>query len=361
MLPMPAAVPSAAVEPPSPAPRSRTFLAAVLLLAGLAVLGLVSLVLGAVPVSLADLQAIIFPPSGLPTDEAERLTGLGFILLHIRLPRILAAIGAGAALAASGAAMQGLFRNPMAGPDILGVSAGSSLGALLAIATGLAGAFILALPLCALAGALATGFFVFSLSRAGRATSLLRVLLAGLAVSSLVGGIISAILMFSPVQDLKQFIFWTMGGLDGRTWDHVAWPALPLVLSLAGIFLSARRLDILALGEEQAFSAGLDVERFKVRLLLLAALACAMAVVMAGPVAFVGLMVPHMIRIIQGPRHRGLIVLSILAGADFLLAADLLGRCLAPPYEIKAGIITALVGGPYFLWLVWHDQRRKGW
>lgn len=338
-----------------------TGLVAGILLGTCLLLGVASLLMGAVAMSPGDLAMLLSGGGRMDPVLSARLDDLTFIILQIRLPRTLAALGAGAALGASGAAMQGLFRNPLAGPDILGVNAGASLGALLSITSGLASLSVWMLPAASLAGAAVVSVFVFAMGRGGRNGAILRVVLAGMAVSSLAGGITSLVLSLSPVQELRQFIFWTMGGLDGRTWAHVLAPAVPLGIAVAILVASAPGLDLLAMGDEHAFAAGLETGRFRPLVMGASALACAMAVVMAGPVAFIGLMVPHMVRMANGPAHRSLLALSPLAGAAFLLAADLAGRLILPGRELKAGIITALVGGPYFLFLLWKDLRRRGW
>lgn len=330
----------------------------------LLVLLLASLILGAVNLGfreLLDVLALI--PGRLAQGEVqlppgrEDLARAAYIVLDIRLPRVVAAILAGSALAMAGTLMQGLFQNPLAGPEILGVSSGASFGAVLAVVTGF-GSQLFGLPLAAVAGSLATAVLVYMLAARGARTALLHVILTGLAISSFVGGLVSAVLLFSQEYQVSQFVFWTMGGLGGRMWEHVLVPAPPLVLALVLAWLGARRLNLFALGEEQAHASGLGVEQEKRRLLVLGAVLTAMAISIAGPVGFVGLMIPHLSRFLFGPDHRVLMPASSIIGASFLLAADLLGRTIAPPYEINVGIITALLGGPYFLWLVVRSGRK---
>jgi iron complex transport system permease protein len=280
------------------------------------------------------------------------------IVLHIRLPRIVAAILVGATLAMGGVAMQGLFRNPMASPDILGVSTGASLGAVIAVAAGLFGVNVFFLPLLAIIGALVAATLIYLISSYKGKTSLLFVVLAGLAVSSLFNGLISAILLFSQEYEVSQFIFWTMGGLEGRMWRHVLLPLPLLVPGIAVMFLFTRELNLFALGEESAHSLGMHVERTKRIILAVTAVITGLAISISGPVGFVGLLIPHLFRMLIGPDHRLLLPVSALGGAAFLLTSDLLGRTLISPFEIRVGIITAVLGSPYFLYLIIHYQRK---
>jgi iron complex transport system permease protein len=280
------------------------------------------------------------------------------IILYIRLPRILAALLVGSALAMGGVSMQGLFRNPMASPDILGVSTGASLGAVIAVTTGLFAFNIFFLPLLAMVGALIASTLIYLVSSYKGKTSLLFVVLAGLAISSLFNGLVSAILLFSQEYEVSQFIFWTMGGLEGRMWKHVLLPLPVLLPGMAVLFLFTRELNLFALGEESAHSLGMHVERTKRIILAITAIVTGMAISISGPVGFVGLLIPHLFRMLIGPDHRLLLPVSAVGGALFLLVCDLLGRILVPPFEIRVGIITAVLGSPYFLYLIIRYQRK---
>jgi iron complex transport system permease protein len=280
------------------------------------------------------------------------------IVMQVRLPRVLVAALVGGGLALAGAVMQGLFRNPMASPDVLGVSAGGSLGAVIAIAAGLADASAAALPLLAIAGSLVSALAVYLVATRRGGTSLLFVILAGLAVSSLLNGLISAVLLLAREQEVSRFIFWTMGGLDGRRWSHVVMllvVALPcsLVLLAAG-----RELNVLMLGEEGAHALGLSVEPAKRLLLGLAALLTGAAVAASGTIGFVGLLVPHLLRLATGADHRRLLPASAVGGALFLVLCDLVARAAFAPMELRVGIVTALVGSPYLLFLILRYRAR---
>lgn len=274
------------------------------------------------------------------------------IVLRLRLPRVLVAMLAGANLSLAGGTMQGLFKNPLADPYILGVSSGAAVGAAAAMLAGLGwnvmGAF--AIPLAAFVGGIGSLVLVYSLtSRGGRSTT--SMLLAGVAVSTFLGAILSLLIFFSG-QQIQQVVFWMMGGFSGRNWWHVL-SVLPFLTGGSIVILwHARELDALAMGEEQAHYMGVDVERVKTRLLWASALLAASAVSVCGLIGFVGLVVPHAMRLIGGPIHRWLLPAAALAGAVFLPLADLLSRMLLAPMELPVGMITALVGGPFFLYLL---------
>jgi iron complex transport system permease protein len=317
-----------------------------------------AVVLGAVRLPVGPFLQVLIRPGVQPAELDVELRKIYSIIWHIRVPRAAAALAAGSALALSGAVVQGLFRNPLASPDVLGISAGSSLGAVLAIVTGLAAHTTLAVPIAAFAGSTLAALFVYFIAAGPGGTHLLYLVLAGLAVSSLLNGIVSAVLVFAEEYALSQFIFWTMGGLEGASWQRVL-PPLPFIIVCSIILLAlSQPLNLLSLGEEQAHSLGVPVQRLKVVLLLTASALTAMAVATAGPIAFIGLMVPHLVRLLTGPNHRTLLPLSALSGAIFLLVCDIIARIIIAPYEIKTGIITALIGGPYFLFLILRHRRR---
>jgi iron complex transport system permease protein len=280
------------------------------------------------------------------------------ILMHIRLPRAFAAILAGSALALAGAAMQGLFRNPLASPNVLGISAGSSLGAVIAITSGLSMVHPLLLPGFSVIGALATAALVYVLSiRTASTQQLLFIILTGLAISSLLSGATSALLLLAAQYEVSQYVFWTMGGLEGRMWQHSLWPAPFILVISVLLFRKSQALNLLSLGEENANGMGLNVQHARKLILILSSVLTALAISIAGPIGFIGLMVPHLVRLIVGPNHKILLPISAYVGAMFVLVADLIGRTVMPPYEIKVGIITAIVGGAYFIYLIIRYQK----
>lgn len=310
----------------------------------------------------------------LPLDTTIRLIGKGVLHLPvtseerseaaivylIRFPRVLAAALVGACLALSGVIMQGLFRNPLADAGLIGVSSGGALGGVLVISTGLAATSSAALPCATFAGALLTAFAVyFFTTRQGR-TPLTTLLLVGIAINAVLASLTSLLLSLAQDYEIsRQMLFWLMGGLDGRGWSHVQM-MLPFALGgfLPVLFFS-RDLNVLLLGEETATTVGLPVERVKRLLLALSALMAGAAVAVSGTIGFVGLIIPHLMRLIVGPNHRFLLPGAALGGAVFLVWCDLLARTLAPAEELRLGVMTAFVGGPLFLHLLARQERRQ--
>ena len=313
--------------------------------------------IGAVRIDPLSLVRYLLHESGfrsIPLPDSRDLT----IILYLRLPRVLAAMLVGSSLAVCGVVMQGMFRNPMASPEILGLSAGGSLGAVIAITTGLASLSPLGLPALTVAGALLSSVLIYFLSTSRGTTSLLFIVIAGMAISSLLNGLTSALLLISREYEVSQFLFWTMGGLDGRSWQHILFAAPVLIPGMIVLGFFSRELNLFALGEESALSLGMRVETTKRLLLALSAIVTGIAISVGGPIGFVGLLVPHFFRFLIGADHRSLIPASALGGALFLIVCDLLGRSIAPPLEIRVGIITAILGSPYLLSLIVSIQRR---
>jgi iron complex transport system permease protein len=335
--------------------RSRT--AAVI--AGLAVVLALAIVagvgFGAVPVSPGEVAGAV----------GRAITGKGgalsdAVVMELRLPRVLLAALVGAALALAGVLYQALFRNPLADPYILGVSSGAGLGATLAMyAFGSSYALrAIGVPAGAFAGAGLTMLLVVRLaSRRGRIdpTSLL---LAGMAVSYILSALTSFVLVFDR-ESMTSVVFWMMGGLQNRSWEHVGTLAAMLAIGSVVPALYHRELDLMLLGDERAGQLGVPVERFKMVVLASASLVVAGAVSVSGLIGFVGLMTPHMVRLALGPRHRLLLPASVLAGAIVLVVADLLARVILAPVEIPVGIVTALAGGPFFLWILLRKERAR--
>jgi iron complex transport system permease protein len=293
---------------------------------------------------------VIGRPRGIPRSTSV-------ILFQLRLPRVLLAALVGAALAAAGAVFQALFRNPMADPAIIGVSSGAALGAI-AVILGGGGAALggMGVPAAAFVGALATAFLVYRLARLGPSVQVQTLLLAGIAVAAVISAAISLVMTFSG-QEIRAIYFWLLGGLGARGWQSLA-VATPLVvvgtIAAAG---SAGDLNLTALGEERAAQLGLDVERFKRLMLATGALLTAAAVSVAGLIGFVGLMTPHMLRLVLGSDHRRLIPASIVGGASFMVLADLAARTAVSPEEIPVGAVTAVLGGPFFLYLLRRERK----
>ncbi|MDZ7778607.1 MAG: iron ABC transporter permease [Gemmatimonadota bacterium] len=297
----------------------------------------------------------------VPLSTAEVLGALGGggdpvardIVVRLRLPRVLLGLLVGGGLAISGATFQALLRNPLAEPYILGISGGASVGAVLVLAFGWIAAGSWALPLAAFIGALVAIGLVFRVATAtGRAMDVRVLLLAGVVVAAFFSACIAFILSISPARTVQSAVLWIMGSLAGATWRGVLLTAVyttPAVLLLIGL---ARPLNLLSIGEETAHHLGADVERVKRASLAVAALITASGVAVAGVIGFVGLIVPHAVRLLVGSDHRALLPLSFLAGAAFLTLADLAARLTLAPTEIPIGVITAFIGVPFFLVLL---------
>jgi iron complex transport system permease protein len=275
------------------------------------------------------------------------------IVVQLRMPRVLLGVLVGGGLAIAGATFQALLRNPLAEPYILGISGGASVGAVLVLAFGWVAAGSWALPLAAFAGALVAIVLVFRVATAtGRAMDVRVLLLAGVVVAAFFSACIAFILSISPARTVQSAVLWIMGSLAGATWRGVALTAaytIPAVLLLIGL---ARPLNLMSIGEETAHHLGADVERVKRTALVVAALITASGVAVAGVIGFVGLVVPHAVRLLIGSDHRALLPLSFLAGAAFLTFADLAARLALSPTEIPIGVITAFIGVPFFLVLL---------
>jgi len=334
-------------------------------LAGLAALAvaafLAALALGPVPVTPGQVLAILLRPLGieLPWAFGERERA---VLLAIRLPRALLAVLTGAGLAVAGAALQALFRNPLADPALIGVSGGAALAAAGAIVLGgtLWGAAppALALPLCAFAGALLATLIVWRLAQSHGRTQVGVLLLAGLALNALTGAGTGLLTQVATDSQLRSLTFWSLGGLGGARWDVVLGVLPFIVLAVAALLRLAGPLNALLLGEAEAGHLGLDVRRLTRGIVVCSALAAGAGVAVAGTIGFVGLLAPHLVRLLLGPDHRALLPGSALLGAALLLLADLLARTLAAPADLPLGIVTALLGAPVFLaLLVRHGER----
>ncbi len=325
--------------------RIRTFAEAAPRLGLLAILALT-----AAAVSLLVGPGLSWAQLWSPDSSAE------LIVWGLRLPRAITALLVGACLGASGAVVQGLLRNPLAGPDVMGVSAGSAAGALVLSLAGW-GWGSLGLAAGAWAGAAVCAAVIFRLATSKGATSLTRVVLAGMALASLLSAATTLMLTLSRETDIARFLFWLAGSLDNRRWEHVAVLAPAAAAALAVMLASAGRLNVLALGEPTARSLGLRVQRLKVLLLGAVVVATGAAVAVSGAIAFIGLLVPHGVRLLWGQDARWFVPLSALGGAFFLVTADTVVRLVFSPFEVPVGIVTALLGAPFFLMLL--ARRRE--
>jgi len=335
---------------------SRRLRATLGLLALLAVAGVLALALGSVAIPPETIVQILLAKLGLVADTGYT-PGQETIVLQIRLPRLLLAGLAGAALAIAGAVYQGLFRNPMGDPYLLGVAPGAGLGATVVLVFAGEVAFLGfdLLPAAAFLGALAATALIYSLARAERTTQLTTLLLAGVALGSLLSAITSFIL-FSRPERMQQAIYWLFGSFSTARWDSLGLALPYLAVGAALAFSQARALNLLLLDEEQAQHLGVELERTKLVLVISATLLSAAAVAVSGPIAFVGLVAPHAARLLWGPDYRTLLPTSALTGALFVVLADLFARTVFAPGELPVGVVCALCGGPFFLYLL---RRRK--
>ncbi|WP_184597192.1 FecCD family ABC transporter permease [Pseudomonas nitroreducens] len=316
-----------------------------------------SLALGPVSLPLGDTLRALAHMLGLPVS-ADGLGQAELIVGQIRLPRTLLGIATGGVLALAGVAMQGLFRNPLADPGLIGVSSGAALGAAIAIVFGasiggLPEAFApYLLSACAFAGGLLVTALVYRLGRHNGQTSVATMLLAGIALTALAGALIGLFTYLADDATLRTLTFWNLGSLNGASYPRL-WPLL-LITLLVACWLPRRvnALNALLLGESEARHLGFDVERLKVELILCTALGVGAAVAAAGMIGFIGLVVPHLLRLIVGPDHRVLLPASMFGGAILLLLADLIARLALAPAELPIGIVTALIGAPFFLYLL---------
>jgi iron complex transport system permease protein len=311
--------------------------------------------------------AVRIPPMEVVRILLSRLPGLtltptwpethGMIIWDIRLPRVIMAALAGMALSVGGGAYQGLFKNPLADPYVLGVSAGSALGGAIAIAfmQRLHVSFIGPVPLFAFGGGLLAVILVYRLAAVGSRVPAVGLLLAGAAIGSFSMSMVSLILYFTTPSARDNIIFWMMGGLGGANWTKVGWLLPYLAAGLGVLIFYGRELNALLMGEDAAHSVGVDVEYLKKVVLVAGSLLTAASVAFCGTIGFVGLVVPHMVRFMAGPDHRFLLPAAGLIGAVVLVAADTLARSLLGATEIPVGLVMAVVGGPFFLWLL----RRK--
>lgn len=313
----------------------------------------------AVLLALSIIAGVRFGSVPLTTGEVlAALSGSGDpiprdIVLGLRLPRVLLGVLVGGGLAIAGATFQALLRNPLAEPYILGISGGASVGAVLVLAFGWAAAGSWALPLAAFAGAIVAIAMVFGVATStGRAMDVRVLLLAGVVVAAFFSACITLILSVSPARTIQSAVLWIMGSLAAATWRGVLLTAAYTLPASLVLLAFARPLNLMAIGEETAAYLGAEVEHVKRAALLIAALITASGVAVAGVIGFVGLVVPHAVRLVIGSDHRALLPLSFLAGGTFLTAADLVARLTLAPTEIPIGVITAFVGVPFFLLLL---------
>lgn len=282
------------------------------------------------------------------------------VLWDIRFARVSLAVIVGASLACAGAAMQGSFSNPLAEPGIVGVSSGAALGASLSIVVGVGFLGPYATSIAAFIGGMATVLIVYASGRSGGRTEVVTLILTGVALNAMAGAIIGLLMYVSDDAELRSITFWNLGSLSAATWPKVAAVAPLAAVGLVCAMAMARRLDLLALGERPARHLGVDVERLRLAMLVVVAVLTAASVAVSGIILFIGLVVPHIVRMVAGPGHRLLIPASALGGAVLLVVGDLVARTVVAPSEIPLGVLTSLVGSPVFFWLLRRTRARQG-
>ncbi|MCV6592277.1 MAG: iron ABC transporter permease [Silicimonas sp.] len=322
----------------------------------LVVVSLISLTIGASNVSFPEVAQKLLTGTDLTRTESV-------VLFDIRLPRLAMGICVGAALAVSGAVMQGLFRNPLADPGIVGVGAGASLGAITAIVLGSALPVAIAdrigaglIPIAAFLGAWASVMLLYKVSTRRGQTSVATMLLAGIALGALAAAASGILIYLADDQQLRDLTFWSLGSLSGASWIKLAWSA-PLIVGglIIATYLGAG-LNGLALGEATAAHIGFDVQRLKNIAILTVAAATGAAVAVSGGIGFIGIVVPHLLRLATGPDHRMLLINAGLLGASLLICADIIARVVVAPAELPIGIVTAILGAPVFLWILLRSR-----
>lgn len=342
-----------------PRPLDRTLWIAAALATLFAAVFLATVAIGPVQLTPDDIfSALALRFSDAPRDADAALNEA--VVWDLRLARSLTAIIVGASLATCGAAMQGLFGNPLADPGIVGVSSGASLGAIAVTVLQISTFGIWTLPVGAFLAGVGTTFLIYGLARPGReGADSSRLLLVGIAINAIGGAFAGYLTYLATAEQLQSLTFWSMGSLSTARWLTVGLTVGPAIAGIALLMLWARPLDLLALGERQARHLGVDVRGLRRKLIFVTALLVAAAVSFNGTIGFVGLVVPHIFRLLIGPGHRRLIPFSALGGGLLVMLADLAARTMDPPNEVPIGVIMGSLGGPFFLWMIWTGKTRR--
>lgn len=329
---------------------------AVLLVVGM----LLSAGLGQLPIGPAEVTGSVLRAVGIdnawaPTDPLIEKT-----LWQIRLPRVVTSLLVGALLAVAGAVMQAVFANPLAEPGVVGVSSGAALGAAVSIAFGVTVFGALTTAVFAFAGGLLATIVVYATARSQGRTESVTLILTGIAVNAFAGAGLALVMTIGDSASREQIVFWQLGSMNGSRWSEVAIIAVIGGVACVGALLLARQYDILSLGDRTAMHLGVRVERLRIISIVIVALLTGAAVAFVGIISFVGLVVPHIVRMVLGPSNRVLIAASAVLGAALLVFADLLARTAVPATDLSIGILTSLVGGPFFYWLIRRNRRKAG-
>ncbi|MGC4174666.1 FecCD family ABC transporter permease [Demequina sp.] len=340
--------------------RNRIAIATAVLAIALVIGVVISAAIGQFPVAVTEVLGSLLNRVGLHTSWAPVEELKDQALWQIRFPRIAMAVLVGAALAIAGCVMQAIFGNPLAEPGVVGVSSGAALGAAFAIALGVTFAGAAGVAVFAFAGGVAATLLVYVTARANGRTEVVTLLLTGIAINAFAGAGLALMIFMADTASREQIIFWQLGSLNGSRWSEVAVVALLGTAAAVVAFASARRYDLLALGERTAAHLGVRVERLRVVSIVVVAVLTGAAVAYVGIIAFVGLVVPHALRMIMGPGHRALLPASALGGAVLLVFADVIARTAVTGAELPIGLITSLIGGPFFFYLLRRTRTSQG-
>lgn len=315
---------------------------------------------GQLPIGPAEVVGSVLRSLGIGNSWAPTEPLIEQTLWQIRFPRVTMSLLVGALLAVAGAVMQAIFGNPLAEPGVVGVSSGAAVGAAAAITLGITVFGSWSTAVFAFAGALVATLIVYSTARAQGRTEAVTLILTGIAVNAFAGAALALLMFVGDTASREQIVFWQLGSMNGSRWSEVLLVAVVGMVAASATIVLARRYDVLALGDRTAAHLGLRVERLRIVSIVLVALLTGVAVAFVGIIAFVGLVIPHIMRMLLGPANRTLIALSLLGGATVLVYADLLARTLVASADLPIGILTSLVGGPFFYWLIRRNRRTAG-
>ncbi len=330
----------------------------VILILALLITGIFSLTQGSVKIPVSHIAKVVMMELGMGVDEMIK-PSYAFIIINIRLPRIIISTIVGGILAIIGVAFQAIFKNPMADPYIMGVSSGAAFGATLGIVFGWGMSFagLNLISGMAFVGALATVFIVYNMAKFGSKVSTTGILLAGIVMNAFLSSLISLIMILYQ-NDIDKIVTWTMGSFNAASWDQVRMIMVPATLGILYLISKTNALNVLVLGEDEAQNLGVDVQKLKKQTLIISSFLAAFAVSVSGIIGFVGLIIPHLFRMIFGANHKILIPTCFIGGALFLMGCDTLARSIVPNMEIPVGIITSIFGGPFFFYLLYKNKRK---
>lgn len=330
----------------------------------------ISLVFGPVSISFRQALDIILHKIGFfINDSRSSFDSIHIsVLWDIRIPRMIMGFLVGIALGTSGAILQGLFRNPLVDPGFIGVSSGAAVGAMVSIMFSSSielyfpNAIVnFILPVLAILGALVTTLMIYVMSKVSSKTNIMAMLLSGIAVNALAGAIIGLFISISSDSELRTFTFWTLGGLDNANWLVVTISGLFILTSFAIIYFKKNQLDIFMLGDAEAHNLGVNVERLKRMIILIASIMVGISVSFCGMIGFIGLVTPHLVRLFISSKHKYLIPGSAVLGAILLISSDLISKTIISPAQLPIGVVTSIIGAPFFIWLIFKQKSRLGY